>query len=305
MEKVYRLLSWLGSEQAVNWLHDMTATPLSVWDLLQLCEAGQCDCYINATDLEGIWVDPDGDERKCTGEGYQKVIGRRHAMSTQWLQLEGKFWEHPIDQAWYPNKDHWEAADEAEACNEFYFKPSDIEALASKMNGAAERTGEAEVLCQELEQERAARHKAELRAEQAEAEAADLRQQLGNAKTAYEALRREHRAAHDGWTFAQAESTRKGYELTAATAEIERLRQLAPTAEHAEYPPETPATGLTFPYATKQLEATLEAALEHWQDFDPDRPPLQKLVVASIVSKGVPVRQAEELARAIKRVDLL
>lgn len=161
MEKVYRLLPWLSDEQAVDWLEDMTATPLRVWDLWQLCEAGLCDRYINASGLVGIWIDPDGDERECTGEGYQKVIGRRDAMSIQWLQLEGKFWEHPVDQAQYPNKDHWETSDEAEACNEFYFKPSDIEALAFRMNGAAGRSGEAEVLSQELEQERAARQVAE------------------------------------------------------------------------------------------------------------------------------------------------
>ncbi len=62
--------------------------------------------------------------------------------------------------------------------------------------------------------------------------------------------------------------------------------------------------GLTFPYATKHLEAARAAALEYWQEFDPLRPPLQKQVIASIVSLGVPVRQAEELARAIKRGDL-
>ncbi len=62
--------------------------------------------------------------------------------------------------------------------------------------------------------------------------------------------------------------------------------------------------GLTFPYATKHLEAARAAALEYWQEFDPVRPPLQKQVIASIVSMGVPVRQAEELARAIKRGDL-
>lgn len=171
------------------------------------------------------------------------------------------------------------------------------------------RIREAEGLRQQLEQERAARQAAEQRAKQVEAEAADLRQQLGNTKTAYEALRREYRAAHDGWTFAQAESTRKGYELTAATAELERLRQLAPTAEYAEYPPETPATGLTFPYATKDLEAMRAVVAQYWEGHTADkRQPTQKTIGHALgellglppQSNGDPARKAIALASAIK-----
>lgn len=127
----------------------------------------------------------------------------------------------------------------------------------------------------QLEQERASRGGAEQRAEQAEAEAAKL-----------------YRAVEDACNAQQAS------ENDAATEAYHRH-----LSDISGRQPEAPSTGLTFPYATRHLEAALAAALEHWRDFDPTRPPLQKQVVASIVSRGVPTRQAEELARAIKRND--
>lgn len=57
---------------------------------------------------------------------------------------------------------------------------------------------------------------------------------------------------------------------------------------------------MTFPYATKALHAASLAASKFWTDYDPDRPPLQKTVQGFITERGIPVRQAAELASAIK-----
>lgn len=57
---------------------------------------------------------------------------------------------------------------------------------------------------------------------------------------------------------------------------------------------------VTFPFSTKSLEAASQAATKFWTVYDPERPPLQKTVAAFIAGHGVPARQAQELAIAIK-----
>lgn len=147
--------------------------------------------------------------------------------------------------------------------------------------------------------------------EHLEAETANLRRQLENstaslkdAKSAYEALRREHRAASNGWDAAQAESTRKGQELAAVTAELEHLRQ-----RPAGKPTEATATGLTFPYVTKDLEAMRAAVAMYWEGYTPDKSqPSQKAIGHTLgellglppQANGDPARKAINLATAIK-----
>lgn len=236
MEKVYRLLDWLTVENALDWLRTLTDTPISGGDLWRLTLSKQCDAYIQALGLPGHHLNDDGHEVAVIGRGFHLVVGsetlrkadkKNGIPEKRRLCLEG-YWYEPfpdnIEVAIRDGYGYWEAVTESEEGYPLYFKCADIEGLATKMNGVSTRAAEVEFLRQELEQERAARHKAELRAEQAEAEAVDLRQQLGNAKTAYEALRRENRALHNGWDAAQVESTRKGKELAAVTAELERLR---------------------------------------------------------------------------------
>lgn len=57
---------------------------------------------------------------------------------------------------------------------------------------------------------------------------------------------------------------------------------------------------LIFPYATSALEAARDATLKYWVEGDPQHPPLQKTVQSFIAERGVPLRQAAELANAIK-----
>lgn len=60
------------------------------------------------------------------------------------------------------------------------------------------------------------------------------------------------------------------------------------------------ARSLIFPYATSALEAARDATLKYWVEGDPKHPPLQKTVQSFIAERGVPLRQAAELANAIK-----
>lgn len=164
-----------------------------------------------------------------------------------------------------------------------------------------------------LNQMRAERKLVELRAEAAEAEAAELRKKLDDAKNAYEWLRREHNSSRNGWTLCQIESTKKGNELDAANAELERWRLQATDTDQAGKQHEAPTTGLTFPYATKELEAMRAAAAKHWEGYTTDkRQPTQKEIGLDIgemlglprQASGDPARKAIILAAAIKPSDL-
>ena len=71
-------------------------------------------------------------------------------------------------------------------------------------------------------------------------------------------------------------------------------------AEAGDLNEAVPVGALTFPYATKALEAARQATVKFWTEYDPERPPLQKSVQSYIAERGIPVRQAAELASAIK-----
>lgn len=311
MEKVYRLLQWLDTKQAVDWLQDMTATRITVRELLQLCAAKQCDMYICAPGLEGIWFDPDGNEQKCSGVGYQKVIGRFIDPPIQRLQLEGEFWEHPIDEACYPNQGYWEANAELEAGYGIYFKPSDVEALAMKMNGTAEYAADLEALRSQLEQETAARKAAEaellkFRAEGGKQALDKLRNMTMYSPAEFAAMReRAEQAEHmvtamEKQLTEQAEQKRLDEKIFSSMAS--QLREL-----HSDAQPSSKGinfTGLSFPYSTKHLEAMRDAAVEFWQHHDPTKPApygIQKTVQGFLAKQtGENARKLAELAKAIK-----
>lgn len=72
--------------------------------------------------------------------------------------------------------------------------------------------------------------------------------------------------------------------------------------------PEVPATGPTFPYTTKHLEAMREAAIKHWANHDRSKPApygIQKAVQSFLAERtGENARKVAELAAAIKPNDL-
>lgn len=85
-----------------------------------------------------------------------------------------------------------------------------------------------------------------------------------------------------------------------SSSELKDLRQQL-AANHS--------IGLTFPYATKALEAMHAVALKHWAEYSPDkRQPSQveiqlelcELLGLSLTKNGDPPRKAVELATAIK-----
>ncbi|WP_139211102.1 hypothetical protein [Azotobacter beijerinckii] len=134
--------------------------------------------------------------------------------------------------------------------------------------------------CQEIETAEQSRHRA--------AELEGLRLQLEQERTARQAA--EQRAKR-----AETEATALRLQLAAAG-----------TADQG-------SGGLTFPYATKELEAMRAAVAKYWEGYTTDkRQPTQKevaielgeLLGLSLMKNKEPARKAVNLAAAIKPVDL-
>ncbi|MDH0646190.1 hypothetical protein N5D48_05300 [Pseudomonas sp. GD03858] len=322
MEKVYRLLDWLTFENALDWLRTLTDTPLSGGDLWRLVLSGQCDVYIQALGLNGHYMNDDGHEVEVIGRGFQLVVGsetirkgnkKNGIPEKRRLSLEGARYEpdpRDIEMAIQAGYDYWEAVTESDEGYPLYFKPADIEALAAKINGTAEYAAEVEALREELEQERAMRQAAESelrerRAKDGQAGLDFIRQTLSHTPAEFAVMKKRAEDAErmvvvlDHQLTEQDEVKRRNNAVFNGMArqleELHKHQRVAPVSSR-----NVDVSGLNFPYSTKQLEAARNAANKYWVDYDPERPPLQKQVASFIAEQGVPARQAQELAIAIK-----
>ncbi|MDH1056348.1 hypothetical protein [Aquipseudomonas alcaligenes] len=308
MDKVYRLLAWMDINQAVDWLQDMTATQLTDRDLLQLCEAGQCYAYADVDGLTGFnFSNPDCQVAK----GIHFVKNPMDAFASGWeprtLFSEGEISGFGTGE-WSGDLPVWKRGP--------IFKPSDIEALAAKMNGEDARATEIEGLRQELKCERDARKviESELRERRAK-DGSDglenMRQMLSHTPKEFAAMQERAEnaerllAALDQQLTHLAEEKRVSDKLSMEMAR--QLRELSGQKPAAST--ETVVAGLTFPYATKELEAMRAAIAEHWEGYTLDkRQPTQKAVAFTLgellglprQGNGDPARKAIVLASAIK-----
>lgn len=329
MEKLLKLLPWLNVSQALKLLEKRTDTPVSSHDLLQLCDFGHCSVYLDCHGWKGEIAIDIGEEVPM----YQPVTGRGFCLVEYPLQLadDSRHGIHVIgpalvvatrkvieDCAWW--------VPECGTSLRPVFNLADIEALAAKMNGENEqpsdRAAEAEDLRTQWEQERLAEMLE--RRKEADDEARDraysiaittderLRAALEQEQVARKAAEAEAKEAKS-----EAEHWRQQHELELecrlrTQSEGEALRQEL-EHEHAEARPELqfepPAAGLTFPYATKELEAMRTAALKYWANHAPDkRHPTQKEIGHELCellqlprqANNDPARKAIVLATAIR-----
>jgi hypothetical protein len=157
MEKVYRLLDWLTFENALDWLRTLTETQIGDGELWRLVMSEQCDAYIQALGLHGHYINDDGHEIEVIGRGFQLVVGsetirkadkKNGTPEKRRLSLEGARYEpdpRNNEIAIRSGHDYWEAVTAEVDGYPLYFKPADIEALATKMNGAKEPPNTAEL----------------------------------------------------------------------------------------------------------------------------------------------------------------
>lgn len=330
MEKVYRILDWLEVEQALDWLQDLTGTAITTNELLQLCESKQCAAY---ADVSGLPSEELGFDRG-TAKGIHLVTNPLQAFGEGWRPSEiwttGDTYTQVGATLLFSDLPPWKRAP--------IFQRTDILALAEKMNATVGQLTEADIekLREQLKKVTEAKenawhltdkYKAELellreKVEQADNEAKKLSDQLEQMKAKadhYQGALESSRAvvAELNVTVGHEQLARKYAEGLVMDLrnelEDEHNARIAESMERAESPPcacmngdEVPASpmGITFPYATKQLEAMRDAALAHWLDHDRSKPApygIQKAVASFLADRtGQNSRKLTELAIAIK-----
>lgn len=308
MEKVYRLLHWLDMAQALDYLQALTATSITEQILLQLCEAGQCRAYADVDGVQGN-----------TWEGLESATAKGIHLVTSPVTAFGSGWEPKTlvtrgdiigsaETEWFGELPPWKRGP--------IFQPSDIEALAATMNGVTESALEVEALRQELEQERALRGvvESELRERRAKDGREDLnaiRQQLSHSPAEFAAMReRAEKAERMAAALDKQLTELAEQQRLSDKAFKEMARQLRDLHDGQQPITQKGAqTGLTFPYATKELEAMRAAVAQYWEGYTPDkRQPTQKAVAITLgellklplQGNGEPARKAITLATAIR-----
>ncbi|WP_338502923.1 hypothetical protein VRB50_03245 [Pseudomonas poae] len=148
MDKIYKLLPWLNSPQAVDWLCRLTDTQMTEELLICLCGAGHARIYI---DVGGACLGVDDEDWSCevVASGKQMVVDpsalakpdadRSHILLRgEVLNLSDGKKDHRKDVDWFPNR-----------LNSIFlcFKQADILALADKVN-ADETAQKAELIAQ-------------------------------------------------------------------------------------------------------------------------------------------------------------
>ncbi|WP_460112068.1 hypothetical protein [Pseudomonas sp. H3_D04] len=315
MEKLYRFKEFLTSKEASNWLQSLTSTPISAADFAQLWYDGHCDVYLDCCGDAGYLSTPDEIEKitdvigadmarvdepwRLSEMGAIGVVGslrNRGEKEVLW------FIDRPPDQR-IPK-----------------FRPADIQALADKMNGTVPQpsagAAELENLRLQLEQERSAREAAEAElsrrcADDGKRALNDIRHMLMHDHAEFSAMQTRAEQAEkmvvamDRQLAEQAEAKRRNDEAFNAMAkQIKDIRTVRP-----DHQPEANAGGLTFPYATKELEVMCRVAQEHWSGHTPDkRQPKQDAIQRAICKElgldvpatKTPPNKAIYLAMAIK-----
>lgn len=144
MDKVYRLLTWLSAEQAVSWLQDLTKTPITFVELGELCNAGHCGIYVSCSGVKIVDEEQGINVELC---GEAKVIGKTQLTAGVFadapISFEGRI---TVRADAYGVWGHEDIVPDLQFDKTFYlsrsyvplFKPSEIEALASKLNGVEE-----------------------------------------------------------------------------------------------------------------------------------------------------------------------
>lgn len=201
MDKFYKLLEWLDSAQALDYLQSLTKLPLGYRDLLALCDQWFCDACINCS---GLYADvpSESDDIICNGycslsfpaeiqvpsidgsgvpllavSGWQSVYGVAHRH-----KADGSVFEEQA-QRWHV----W--IGDAISGEKVVFKPAQIKAMAAKINGEEE---ELKRLRQSLEDEKAKREAAELEVEKLRENIGFLYQDLREDREELEELRQRN-----------------------------------------------------------------------------------------------------------------
>jgi hypothetical protein len=303
MEKIHRLLSWLNMPQALALFHDLTGAALSDEDLLQLCDAGECNAYIDCQgrkgELQEYW-DQLPAPLPVTGRGRCKAKyplqladparHGTHVFGTVWIEnfpFENKGLSE-LDCTWWIS--HGDAPPVP------VFKRADILALAAKMDGTSKQpsTAEVEDLRQQLDQERAKR-------EAAEAEAEALRQAMDddyNARCTAE--REEEDKAAERWGEWLREQQKRDALQEQQAAELEQERTAREAAEKRAEIAEAEAKPSHLLTIAALLEL-LKAPAEHPRPQGMNQEAIKNAILAQFPWRGLSDRNLQTIFSAANK----
>lgn len=158
MEKFCRLLPWLDIGLAGEMLKSLTGEGIGAYRFMALCEATRTPAYLDCSEWAGeipaSACEEQTDAKRVIGAGICTIDhpGRAYEDEVFFVTGPAKIKEtgRVIEVC------QWRL-DEYDESRPVIFKPTDIEALAAKMNGASERpsTPDVEVLRRQLEAVRA------------------------------------------------------------------------------------------------------------------------------------------------------
>lgn len=271
MDTVYHALKWLKMQQALDHFKDLTGRLLTEELAIQFCCEKKLSVYVNIglPGIEGKVLDT---KEVVTLLGMQQVLNPDMAFRDEELSCAVLMHNDAHWVGLLPR--HFRAA---------MFKTDDIEALALTVNETP--AVDAETLDSLRQQLTLARGS------------------LGDAEARRETLHLRCRYKGQLLESAQAENAQLRELLADSDAKLKKQTFERPSSEVG-----APATSLTFPYATKHLEAMREAAIKHWAGHDRSKPApygIQKEVQNFLAERtGENSRKVAELAAAIKPDDL-
>ncbi|MND88426.1 hypothetical protein D3C76_521700 [compost metagenome] len=138
----HQLLKWLSIDQALDNLCRMTREPISVEDLISLCDEGNCGAYYKAEGVKGQTevVSLEETPQEVYGAGFQRILnvgvlkGALEAGSVL-LRMAGPVFSNRDDD-YEESPRSWEAV-VADSRRKVCFKTTDIQALADTITGSS------------------------------------------------------------------------------------------------------------------------------------------------------------------------
>lgn len=317
-EEVYRHLDYLTADQALDWMERISGYQVKWETLWALACFHMCDVFIDCRAVRGLTYPAEGEyeHRKVFGLGICQLMNADRAQGDP-LHLQGPAIHVDIyDLQEIEPQRHWWINDLEEY--EVLFRPSQIERMGHIVD---ERGGWSCVEPIEADES------------PANCNGSELIERLQKLQITIDNLRDRVRYCvkfDDGQLLAElgsdlqplipvnsmhdtlfSDSTRD-YEFEIARLNqvvAEQSAQLQASQERDSDDVECPSHELTFPYATKELEAMRTVALKYWAPYTSDkRMPTQKeigLELCTILdlprqSSGDPARKAIVLATAVR-----
>ncbi|MNQ30898.1 hypothetical protein D3C85_442560 [compost metagenome] len=149
MERNYREQPWLDSAEALDFLHELTGLARSADELLKQCEAERCTACIDCAFAVGPVPEDLLFVRRIRGAGYCQLLessdvqlsvsesgGEPLLRASGKVVVRGMVWVWSDDKASASREEGIWRLDLSHLCRTLYFQPTEIEALAARLQAS-------------------------------------------------------------------------------------------------------------------------------------------------------------------------